>query len=167
MKNCEMIVASPNRKKLFLSLKKRMPDNYGIKSYAAILRPIAKELDEQRESYPMTIIYMGLKYCGYAFQLFDLIIKNQYIGGEQPISRLFTQFHASTTKDMKEDILCEIKKANSRIRVIFATTALGIGVDASNITNIIHITVPSNLESYIQEIGRAGRTESQAYATLY
>ena len=63
--------------------------------------------------------------------------------------------------------LNEIKLANSRIRVIFATTALGMGVDASNLENIIHITPPANLESYVQEIGRAGRSGNQSYAMIY
>ena len=53
------------------------------------------------------------------------------------------------------------------MRVIFATTALGMGVDAPNIENIIHITPPANLESYVQEIGRAGRSGNQSYAMIY
>ena len=166
--SCKIVMASPNRKNLFLSLQKRMPNNYGIRSYAEILRPIAKDLSVLRDAYPMTIIYMGLKYCGYAFQLFSSMLDNHYTGDEfTPVSRLFTQFHAPTTKDMKEKVLTEIKKTDSKIRVIFATTALGMGVDAPNITNIIHITPPANLESYIQEIGRAGRTGQQSFATLF
>ena len=71
-------------------------------------------------------------------------------------SRLFGLFHALATKEMKEDILSELKAPKSRLRVIFATTALGMGVDAPNIENIIHISPLANLESYVQEIGKAG-----------
>ena len=69
---------------------------------------------------------------------------------------------------MKKELIEEIKKEeDSRVRVVFATSALGMGVDAPFVTQVIHISPPSNLESYMQEIGRAGRTGLQSYATLY
>jgi len=42
-----------------------------------------------------------------------------------------------------------------------------MGVDTPFVQNVIHITPPSNFESYLQEIGRAGRSGMQAYATMY
>ena len=68
---------------------------------------------------------------------------------------------------MKRDIISEIKKEQSRVRVLFATSVLGMGVDAPCVTNIIHITPPCSLEAYMQEIGRAGRTGLSSCATLY
>ena len=106
---------------------------------------------------------MKLKYCGYAYRLFEEVITNQYVGDEcEPNARLFAQFHAPATDRLKCEILNEIKSKKSRVRVIFATTALGMGVDAPDVINIIHITPPSNLESYVQEIGRAGRSGKQS-----
>lgn len=72
-----------------------------------------------------------------------------------PSSRLFCQYQAPQTKAMKQIIIKEISKKNSRIRVIFATTALGMGVNIPHVENVYHITLPSNLEAYVQEIGRA------------
>ena len=92
-------------------------------SYDHILEPIANELAVQRENYPMTIIYLKLKYCGYAYGLFERILKDrQYVGDtSEPTARLFVQFHAPQTSRMKKDIISEIKKENSRVRVLFAT----------------------------------------------
>ena len=71
------------------------------------------------------------------------------------------------TSRMQKDILSGIKNENSRMRVLFATSALGMGVHAPYVVNIIHITPPSSLEAHIQKIGRAGRTGLSSYATLY
>ena len=51
--------------------------------------------------------------------------------------------------------------------MLFATSALGMGVDAPHVRKIIHITPPSSLEAYMQDIGRAGRTGLPSHATLY
>ena len=169
LENVKVLRISPNRQNVFISTAKRGSNNIGLLGYDKILYPIANALNKQREIYPMTIIYMNLQYCGYAYQLFSKIIKGLYVGGDVkgPKSCLFAQFHLSLYKDLKDDILDEIKNNDSRIRVIFATTALGMGVDAANIRIVIHIRPPNSVESYIQEIGRAGRDGKPSTAFLY
>ena len=117
----------------------------------------------------MTSIYLKLKFCGYAYGLFERILADkQFVGKtKDPSGRLLAQFHAPQTKRMKKSIISKIKEENSRIRVLFATSALGMGVNAPYVEHIMHIFAPSNLESYMQEIGRAGRTGKPARATLF
>ena len=45
----------------------RMSNHHIYESYSDILLPIANELSVTLEKYPMTVIYMKLQYCGYAF----------------------------------------------------------------------------------------------------
>ena len=168
MFNYKIIRASPNRRNVFLAKKMRGDSVYGVKSYDRILVPVAKNLKIHRRQSPQTLVYMKLKYCAYTFKFFKNITENIYEGENKTISNsLVAQFHTSQTDLMKQEIIKELLKQNSKIRVVFPTSALSMGVYMPYITRIIHIAPPASREEYVQEVGRAGRSGLQAYAYLY
>ena len=84
--DCKVIAANPNRSNIYLEKKVRMSNHHGYEGFDQILVPIANDLALQRERYPMTIIYLKLKYCGYAYGLFERILADKQFVGETKIS---------------------------------------------------------------------------------
>ena len=58
------------------------------------------------------------------------------------------------------------KWTNNQIRIIVATNAFGMGINKLDVKLVVHMYLPSTLEAYFQQAGRAGRNEKTAYAFL-
>jgi hypothetical protein len=133
--------------------------------------PIAHDLLQLKLDYPLTIIYMPLRWCGFIYRLFESVlgVDQYYPPGSLalPKNRLFAQFHAPQTAKMKEEILKQLNLQPSKIRVLFATVAFGMGVDIHSIRQIIHIGPPRTIREYFQETDRAGRDGQPSKAILY
>lgn len=73
-------------------------------------------------------------------------------------------FHGGLLNKDRQNILEDWLDNNTKI--VVATTAFGMGIDKPDVDLIVHMHLPESLESYYQEVGRAGRNGKPANAIL-
>ncbi|OUR90908.1 recombinase RecQ [Flavobacteriales bacterium 34_180_T64] len=75
-----------------------------------------------------------------------------------------TFFHGGITSKEKHERLEQW--LHNRKEIMIATSAFGMGIDKPDVKMVIHLNLPESIESYYQEIGRAGRNNEKSYAVI-
>ena len=73
-------------------------------------------------------------------------------------------YHAGM--EAKERDAAQSRWMNGDTSVIVATNAFGMGIDKPDVRFVVHLDIPSSIEAYFQEAGRAGRDGKKSYAVI-
>jgi ATP-dependent DNA helicase RecQ len=74
-------------------------------------------------------------------------------------------YHAGRRASERSDV--HARFLANELDVVVATTAFGMGIDKPDVRLVVHAHIPDSLDSYYQEIGRAGRDGDPALAVLH
>ena len=155
---------NPDRKNIFLRIVKKGNDDV-VTEYEKIFMPECDNLFSQRESFPVTLMYMPMEWCAEA-QNYCMFL----FGGQRNINIdncLFATYFSTTQEAVLLTIRAELKKENPRIRLVFCTPAVGMGFHAPAVCRIIHARPPMSIIDFVQQIGRAGRGGQESESVVH
>jgi DNA topoisomerase-3 len=91
--------------------------------------------------------------------------ETETLAGELSAKMRATPYHAGMTASARERAQRSFLEGS--VDVVVATIAFGMGIDKPNIRTVVHTALPGSVESYYQEIGRAGRDGASSRAILF
>ena len=166
MKKVHIVSRNPRKENITYLVKEKPTD------IADILSPIVDDILENNRNAERTIIFcQNFEDCADMYHFFKSKLRRKlyYPTTAPPLSkfRLVYMFTSITEESVKRNILTNFTDPTGLCRVVVGTIAFGMGLDSPNVRKVIHWGPSSDLESYVQESGRAGRDGKLSTCTLH
>ncbi|XP_063041289.1 probable ATP-dependent DNA helicase RecS [Engraulis encrasicolus] len=167
MHSATRVTVSPNRNNIRLGLKRVPEDDLDCMDW------VATEVREKGLSMCPIIIYcaelvaVGKVFCHLKAELGE----DAWVDKDperKAANLLIGMYHCKTLPQYKERVLASLNGEGS-CRVVVATTALGMGM-GHNFPSVSHVVMygaPEDVETIVQQVGRAGRNALPSHAVLY
>ncbi len=165
MGGCEFVSTSPDRHNIFYDVRPRF-------EIETDMEPVLSGLKEKKNQAPRVLVYCHtLNTCAdlYAYFHYEIGDDSYYPPGAAHVSdnRLFGMYHSNTPQHNKVVILKSLVSPDGVVRVVFATVALGMGIDLRDVNTVIHYEAPQSIDDYFQETGRGGRGGGDARLVVF
>ncbi len=133
------------------------------KDYEGIFAWLIEELKTKQEDTERIIVYCRtLQQCRELYGMFFHELGFRKNQGNLPIA----MFHSESPPEVQQAVITSFGKADGHVRVLFSSVAFGMGVDVKGVYTIIHLGVPGDPASFVQESGRAGRDGNPSLSVL-
>ena len=115
----------------------------------------------------MIVFFRKVEHMSTVFKhLISTLGKKAYInyiegGQNDDRNRLIDMFHMKTSDVVKSSICQSYEDPAGHIRVVLCSTSFSMGLDVKGVSTVVHYGPANNLEDYIQETGRAGRSPDE------
>ncbi|XP_062573982.1 ATP-dependent DNA helicase RecQ-like [Saccostrea cucullata] len=148
--NC-IIVDSPDRHNIKISVKK-VKNNSEVEDD---LEFIFSGLKDKGKDFPKHLIFCNtIKECSLVYSA----LVREFVH----MNHMINMYHSKTPDDVKKTIRKDMESENGIIRVLVSTSSAGMGVNFKNLHNIVHFTPPRDMDTLVQQMGRAGRDGKQS-----
>ena len=120
--------------------------------------------------FPKTIIYCQcIEDCANLYTFFRESLKEKFVlligAPDLPRFRLVDMYTSCMDPNIKDTIMMYFTKLEIP-RILIATIAFGTGIECPNVRQVVHFGAPSDIESHVQETGRAGQYGLPALSLL-
>ena len=136
---------SPNRSNIMYVERRRTDLETDFSESLSTLK------EKQKDTLRVVVYCRTLMICADLFLSFSYEMgKSLYYplsAPEQNENRLFGLFHASTPQHSKDVIMGSLQDCHGTVRVVFASVAMGMGIDLHGVDTIIHHGAPTVLKT--------------------
>lgn len=145
-KHSEVIAESPDRENIKIT-SVQVPNNEDLHTTFGWL---IDGLKAEKESFPRHVIFSETILT--VSKIYSAFV--DVLGSD---CKYVNMFHSKTKETLKEEIRKDMTQ-DGLIRVLICTNSAGMGVNYSFLRNVVHYGLPHEMDTFVQQMGRAGRT---------
>ena len=163
--NTFMVEKSPMKANLRFTVE-YMGNDKGLDE---VFEKLIREIKDNGQDTIRTIIFCQTRtQVALIWKMFEVNLGKRFYANEKQscYERIVEMFHAGTASSVKEHITKQLSSAQSHLRVLVCTIAVGMGINCKGVNRIIHFGPSKSVESYLQECGRGGRDGNESHNFL-